>query len=63
MAKKKTIFLRGKGGKSRAGSQSEQRIRFALPLADSAKEWNKILKDSGRCAVMTSPRGLFTEIK
>lgn len=38
MAKKKTSFLRGKGGKSRAGSQSEQRIRFALPLADSAKE-------------------------
>ena len=38
MAKKKISFLRGKGGKSRAGSQSEQKIRFALPLADSAKE-------------------------
>lgn len=38
MAKNKTIFLRDKGGKSRAGSQSEQRIRFDLPLADSAKE-------------------------
>jgi len=38
MAKNKTIFLRDKGGKSRAGSQSEQRIRFALPRADSAKE-------------------------
>ena len=38
MAKKKTIFSRGKGGKYRAGSQSEQRIRFGLPLADSVKE-------------------------
>lgn len=36
MAKNKTSFLRGKGGKSQAGSQSEQGIRFALPLA--AKE-------------------------